>query len=232
MFMDADHSISMLKFYHGEINNLLRERADHFIEYTNNLEQDYKKRQKSFDKEYWLKHYDVYSGYYPYIFINSFIISACSLFEFHIKKICGLAKEEHRIPLEWDDMKGNVPKRAKSFLWYGGIQLMDDPPGSFQNWIFSNMPGQKRLSVKELWQELDNYFTIRNCIAHHNGVVDRMKYQKKIVKYASRKGLLDNSKDQKELSLTKDFNIEVCDSMRLFFQKLMSAYYSVPLPEK
>jgi len=229
--MDAEYSFSMLKFYYREVTDLLSRRAADFRKYTDELEEEYKNRQRPFDKAYWLKHYDVYTEYYPHIFHNSFIISACALFEFQIRKICVLVKEEHKVPLEWDDMRGSVPNRAKSFLWHGGIFLRDDPPDSFQNWLSVNMPGGKNIPERELWQEIENYFRVRNCIAHHNGLIQKLRYPEKVTKYASKKGILVDNSGHTELLLNQDFNKEVCDTMMRFFSKLTSAYYSTPLPE-
>ena len=85
IFMDAEYSFSLLKFYYNEVTELLRQRAADFRKFTDKLETEHTERKRPFDKESWLKHYDVYSGYYPNVFSNSFIISACALFEFHIK---------------------------------------------------------------------------------------------------------------------------------------------------
>lgn len=233
MFMDAEYSFSMLKFYYGEVTSLLSNRAVHFRKYTDELEEEHKKRQQPFDKEYWLKHYDVYTEYYPHIFNNSFIVSACALFEFQIRKICTLVKEEHKVPLEWDDMKGSVPAKARSYLWHGGILLKDapDPPDSITRWISTAMTGERDMTVRELWEELGNYFRVRNCIAHQNGLVQKLRYPERVVNYASKKGILIDNAGQKELLLNQDFNKEACDTMRTFFSKLTSAYYSTPLPE-
>ena len=231
MFMDAEHSFSLLKFYYEHTATLFSKSSNDFHEFTERLEREHNERQQPFDKNYWLKHYDVYSKIYPHFFNNSFIISACAQFEFQIRMICTLVKEEHKVPLEWDDMKGNVPKRAKSFLWLGGILLSDDLPNSFQHWFSVNMPGAKSMTVRELWKELDDYFRVRNCIAHHNGLIQRMRYPERTTSYASRRGILENTRGQPELLLSQEFNKEVCDTMMKFFSKVKGAYYSAPLPE-
>ncbi|MFC2034902.1 hypothetical protein ACFLUJ_02140 [Chloroflexota bacterium] len=231
MFMDAEHSFSLLKFYYNEVIDLLHIRAADFHKFTDQVEKDYKKRQRSFDKENWLKHYDVFSGYYPNIFSNSFIISACALFEFHIRKICDLVKEEHKVPLEWDDMRGSVPVRAKSYLWHSGMMLKDDPLCSFQHWYSRNMPGEKNVTVNELWRDVENYFRVRNCIAHHGGSISKMRNRKYVTRFASAKGIIIENNKQQELKLSHDFNREVCETMMKFFSRLQGAYYSLPLPE-
>lgn len=234
MFMDAEHSFSLLKFYYNEIIDLLHRRATDFHKFTDQVEKDNKERQRPFDKASWLKHYDVYSEYYPNLFSNSFILSACTLFEFHIKKICDLVKEEHKVPLEWDDMRGSVPTRTKSFLWHGGIIIRDDPPAIVlppPDFVPTEVFDEKRFVADELWLNMENYFRVRNCIAHHGGSISRMRYQNRISEYASDKGILIENKDQKELKISHDFNKEVCDTMMKFFSILMGAYYSTPLPK-
>lgn len=235
MFMDAEHSFSLLRFYYDEITGLLHGRATDFRKFTDKLGKEHKEHKRSFDKESWLKHYDVYSEYYPNIFSNSFVISACALFEFHIKKICDLVKEEHKVPLEWDDMRGSVPTRTRSFLWHGGIIIRDDPPTIVlpsPDFVPTEVFNEKSFIADKLWQVIENYFRVRNCIAHHGGSISKMRYQRRISEYASDRGILIDNNNQKELKLSHDFNKEVCDIMMKFFSKLQGAYYSTPLPEK
>ena len=61
MFMDAEHSFSLLKFYYNEITELLHRRATDFHKFTDNLEKEHRERKQPFDKESWLKYYDVFS---------------------------------------------------------------------------------------------------------------------------------------------------------------------------
>lgn len=227
--MDAEYSFSMLKFYYGEITELLGRRAKDFREYTDKQEEEHKRIQREFDKERWLKHFDVYSEYYPNIFRNAFITTACAQYEFQIKKICDLIKEEHKIPLEWDVMIGSVPIKTKRFLVFAGINLQEDPPGSIQYLLFAGTSG-KPMTIKELWCEIENYFLVRNCITHHNGLIQKMRNPERLISYATKKGILKDDGKQTELQLTQDFNKEVCDNMMRFFSKLTSAYYSTSLP--
>ena len=83
-----------------------------------------------------------------------------------------------------------------------------------------------------LWQDIQNYFRIRNCIAHHNGFVLKAKNSNRVKKYATEKGILGDDKDEPIFLLNEGFNREVCKTMVQFFMKLMGAYYSTPLPRK
>lgn len=229
--MDAEYSVSSLRIYSEHLTTLLDKSSKDFREFTERQERAHKELQRPFDKDYWLKHYDVYSEVYPRFFNNSLIITACALFEFQFKKIVVLVQKEHEIPLGWEDMgKAPILTKAKRFLNLAGITMLDDPSGSLQ-WLSDDVSSGKGMTIRALWKELDTYFLIRNCIAHHNGLVQRMRYPERITNYALRKGILIDSKDGKIISLTQGFNNEVCDTMMSFFSKLTSAYYSTPLPE-
>jgi phosphomannomutase len=152
MFMDAWYSFSMLKFYYDHIIASLRESSKDFLDYTDKLENDYRENQKEFDKQRWLTYNKLYEEIYPGFFNNSFVISACSLFEFQIKKICNLIKEEHKMPFDWDVMNGAIPTKTKRFLRFAGVILTDDPDDFFH----TMMPGASRIIVKELWKEIEN----------------------------------------------------------------------------
>jgi hypothetical protein len=230
IFTDSCYSFGSLKLYHGHILSLLRRSSSEFLEFGERLESELKQKQREFNKQGWLKQNKIYEEIYPGFFNNSFFISACALFEYQIKEICALVKEEHKVPLEWDDMVGSVPARAKRFLWFGGVMLKDDPPGSFQHWISTVMPSDKNMTIKELWQALENYYMVRNCLTHHNGVIQKLRNPDKVKKYAIEKGILVDKAGHLELLITNDFINEVCDTMGNFFQKLTGAYYSTPLP--
>ena len=234
IFTDAEHSFSLLKFYYNEVAQLLHQRATNYHDFTDRIEKEKRQRQQPFDKESWLKHYDVFSEYYPNIFRNSFIISAWALFESQSKMILDLVKEEHNLPLEWDDFTGGVPQRVRSFLSYSGIIIQDAPPSivlSTPGFVPTEVFDEDRFVASELWNNLENCYRIRNCIAHHGGVISKMRYRKLISEYASTKGIMIQNVDRKELKISHEFNREVCDFMMKFFNKLSGAYYSTPLPE-
>jgi hypothetical protein len=108
-----------------------------------------------------------------------------------------------------------LPVKVKSFFDLVGIKLKDDPPGTFQ-YLMATVNGKKLITVDELWREMENYYRIRNCLAHQNGFVNRIRYYDKVQKYVSLKKLL---------------NQEVCDTMMEFFNKVGIAYLQTPLPE-
>lgn len=230
-FMDAQFSFGMLRIYYGEITGLLKRRAEDFQQSTDEMEEEHKKRQKPFNKEYWVKHYDVYQDLYPGMFKNSFLISACSLFEFHSQELCTVINEEHKLRIEWDAVKENVIRKIKMHLVFAGIELNDDPHGSSLYSLSTGITGEKMLTVNELWQELDYYFQVRNCLVHQYGIIQKLRYPDKVTKYADKKKIMLEKGGLSTLLLNDKFNMDVCYTMSRFFEKLMSAYYCTKLPE-
>jgi hypothetical protein len=226
LFTDAWHSFSLLRFYYEHVTGLLQMSVRDFLEDVDELDEEYKKLKNNFDKQQYLKRFNVYEEIYPGFFNNSFLLSACALFEYHIKKIYLLVKEEHKMPLEWDDIEGNVPVRAKRLLKLAGIELHDYPSDSMSNLIHQN-----NMNVEDTWREIENYYMIRNCLAHYNGVIQKARNADKIKKYAMKKKVLMERDGRHEVLLSITFNKGVCDTMGSFFMKLTSAYYGARLPE-
>jgi hypothetical protein len=161
--------------------------ADEFHKHVDELEITYGKAQREFDKQAYLKNYDVYEAIYPRLFKNSFLVSACALFENETKKICTVIKEECCLPIDWGDMEGSVPTRTRKFLGLAGVVLKDDAPGSFHLLISNRGPGNQIFLAAELWLELESYFRVRNCLAHHGGAIQRLRTPEKVKAYAIRK---------------------------------------------
>ena len=67
---------------------------------------------------------------------------------------------------------------------------------------------------------------------HNNGLIHKERGSESITKYANEKGVLVEKEGQWELTLNESFNVAVCYTMGTFFDKLMSAYYSTPLPKE
>ncbi len=190
---------------------------------------------QEFNGSYWQGSQKVYDQLYPRFFYYSFIISACSLFEYQIKKICVLVKEEHNVPLEWDDMDyGSISTKAKRYLRLAGVTLKDDPPTIIlppPDFIPTEVQDESRIVVSVLWRAIGNYFMIRNCWVHYNGLINSARNSEKIKKYAFEKGIISDDSDNPELVINEKFAREICNTMHQFFDKLHSAYYSTPLPD-
>lgn len=235
IFMEAGYSFSMLLFYYEHMMALLHRSSSHSREFIKRLKIEHKQKQREFKESYWNGSQKVYDQVYPRFFNYSFLISACSLFEYQIKKICVLVKEEHKVPLEWDDMDyGSIPTKAKRYLRLAGVTLKDDPPTIIlppPDFVPTEVQDESRIVVSVLWKAIENYFMIRNCLVHHNGLINSARNSEKIKKYALEKGIISDDSDNPELVIDEEFAKEICNTMHQFFDKLHSAYYSTGLPE-
>ena len=146
-----------------------------------------------------------------------------------------LVKEEHNVPLEWDDMDyGSISTKAKRYLRLAGVTLKDDPPTIIlppPDFIPTEVQDESRIVVSVLWRAIGNYFMIRNCWVHYNGLINSARNSEKIKKYAFEKGIISDDSDNPELVINEKFAREICNTMHQFFDKLHSAYYSTPLPD-
>lgn len=192
-----------------------------------------KQRNIEFNERVWRSMDKIYDDVYPGFLHNAFLLSACALFEHQIKRTSAFVEQEHELPrgCRWDDVSGSVPTRAKTILGFAGVQLKDGPPWMSSGPLATFMPGQRTIVAKLLWNALGNYFMVRNCIAHHHGLVERTRNPDRVMDYATKNGILANKEGQPQLLLTGEFNKGVCENMQEFFWLLHGAYYATPLPE-
>jgi hypothetical protein len=131
-------------------------------------------------------------------------------------------------------MLGPPPAKTKVYLKLAGVVLQDDPPRIElrpPDFTPTEVYEEDRTVISALWKDLAYYYRVRNCIVHDNGLVEKARGADKLKAYAAEKGILVERAGQPEIQLNQDFNVAVCDTMRKFFEKLMGAYYSAPLPE-
>ncbi len=232
-FFKAWYSFSSLSMYYRHVVAQLRYSSDQLKEAGREVEEDCKKKGREFDKQGQEKFERIYAEIWPGFFHNSFLISACSQFEHEAKKLCAIIQEEHKMPIAWDDMQGPVPSKTKRFLRFAGVTLKDDSltvvlqPSSF---IPTEVYDENRAIISALWKELDYYYRVRNCIVHDNCVIRKARGSDKLQAYATDNGILVERDGQLEIQLNENFNVTVCNTMGKFFDKLMGAYYSTPLP--
>lgn len=233
-FFRAGYSFSNLSMYYRHVVAQLQDYADGIKEAGKEREEAEKARGREFDKQGQQNFERVLAEIWPGYFHNSFLTSACSQFEHEIKQLSAIIQEEHKIPFAWDDLKGTKPERTRGYLKHAGVALQDDaprielrPPDFKPTEIYE----ENRTVISELWNELEYYYRVRNCIVHDNGLVEKARGADTLQAYAAERGILIERNGRPEIQLNQDFNLAVCDTMRRFFEKLMSAYYSAPLPE-
>lgn len=235
-FMDATFSFGQLKIYHQHVVELMARFAEGVQESGERLEAEYRLRGTEFNKQNWDGFHRIFSESYPGFFNNSFLISTCSVFEHRMEDLCYIVKEEHKMPYDWDHIprfKGTIPAKAKTYLARARIEFKDDPPHIQQrppDFAPVEVYDENRVIVRELWEALDNYFMVRNCLAHENGFVQKARNEAKLRKYAIEKDIVADKGGRPVLVVTKAFNYEVCDTMEKYFWRLTSAYYSTALP--
>lgn len=234
MFFRAGHSFSELSMYYRHVVTQLRYYADDLKKSGKEIAKAEKEKGREFDRQRRGKYESIFAEIWPGYFHNSFLTSACSQFEHEIKQLCAIIQEEHRIPFAWDDLKGTKPEKTRGYLKHAGVALQDDAPRiEFRPPDFkpTEVYEENRTVISELWNELEYYYRVRNCIIHDNGLVGKARGADTLQAYAAERGILIERNGRPEIQLNQDFNLAVCDTMRRFFEKLMSAYYSAPLPE-
>lgn len=236
IFIEATYCFVNLMPYYNHMTALLRGLSEESQADGEKLRIDYQKKNKEFNERIWQDLQKIYGQLYPRFLNYSFLVSACSIFEYQLKRICALIQEEHKMPFGWemDSSRKSMSIKIKRFLNFAGVILKNDSPRielSPPDFVPTEVFDENRIIVKTLWKELENYFMVRNCIVHDNGLINQARNPEKVRNYAIEKGIILDNSDQSELLITADFNREVCKTMEQFFNKLHGAYYSAPLPE-
>ncbi len=236
IFIEASYGFANLMPYYEHMTALLQTSSKRGREFRERLKLEYKQKNREFNEQYWQDSQKIYDEVYPRFLNCSFLVSVCSIFEYYLKRICDLVKEEHKMPFGWESSlsKGSMLMKVKSDLKLSGIVLKDDPPRIElppPDFKPTEVFDENRVIIKELWQALENYFLIRNCIVHYNGLINEARSPEKVRDYAITKGIILDNSGQSGLLITEEFNKEVCSTMHQFFDKLHGAYYSTPLPD-
>jgi hypothetical protein len=147
-----------------------------------------------------------YEGVYPRMLFNSFMISCFSFLERDLQRHCRRLRAEKQIPISLVDLRGdNVLERSKLYLRLAGLALPCDDA---------------------TWQELKQFYKIRNCIVHSDGQIpeqlqkdtDFMTYVKR-EKIAIHVDIVEND-EQWEIGLTGQFCRKVADIMGYFLHSI------------
>ena len=235
IFSYSGYSFSFLRMYYEHVVSLFNEWTKRAEEIRGRIRAEYREKGREYDTQQMKEFHKVFDEVYPGYFHNSFLVTACSLFEHEVKRVWRFIEEEHYVPVTWDDINGPVPVRMQQLLNLAGVSLKDDPPRielPSPDFKPVEVYDRNRILVSTLWEDLKYYYRLRNCIVHNNGLVHKAKGSESITKYANEKGILVEKEGQLELKLNESFNIAVCNTMGTFFDKLMGAYYSTPFPKE
>jgi len=234
-FMDASYSFSFLKMYYEHVVALFNQSYKRAQEIRGRIKAEYESMGREYDTQHMEEFHKVFDEVYPGYFHNSFLVTACSLFEHEVKKVWVLIQEEHQVPFGWHVFKEfPVPQRIKKLLNFAGVVLKDEPPRielTPPDFKPTTVYDENRIIISTLWKELGYYYRVRNCIVHDNCLIEKARGSSTLQKYAIEKGILVENGGQVEIQLNESFNVLVCDTMGKFFNKLMGAYYGTPLPQ-
>ena len=204
-------------------------------EFREKIRDEYESKGKEYDSQHMRNFHKVFDEIYPGYFHNSFIVSTCSLFEHQVKELWGFIQEDHKVPFAWDDFRDTVPVRFHKLLNFAGVVLQDDPPRielSPPDFKPQAVYPEDRFVISATWKELVFYYRVRNCIVHNNYQIEKARGSSTLNKYVVENGIIAERKGHPEIQLNEGFNVKVCNTMGKFCDKLMSAYYSTPLPKE
>ena len=231
--MDASYSFSFLRMYYEHVVGLFVQSHKKDLEIRARMKAEHEAIGREYDTPHMRNFHRVFDEIYPGYFHNSFLVTACSMFEHEVKKIWAFIQEEHKVPFRWNDFKHPVPQRMKILLKFAGIKLKSDPPRIElppPDFKPTKVYDENRTVIGVLWNDLEYYYRLRNCVVHNNGLINNAKGPENIKKYAIEKAIIVEKNDQPEIQLNQDFNMAVCKTMEKFFDKLGGVYYSTPLP--
>jgi hypothetical protein len=236
MFFEAGFSFSLPRMYYEHVLALFDQSTKKAQEFRKQVQAEYESKGREYDTQTMRDFHRVYDEVYPNYFHNSFLVTACTLFEHQVKKLWAFIQKEYQVPFVWDDFKGPVPTRMKRLLNFAGVVLQDDPPilrVELPPPDFKPTPvyNGNRVIISTLWKELGYYYRVRNCIIHDNNLVEKAMGSSTLQRYAIERRIVVEIDGKSEIQLNKDFNLAVCETMRVFFNKLMDAYLRTPLPE-
>jgi hypothetical protein len=144
--------------------------------------------------EYWR-----YEEEFPRILRNSFLVSACSLFEHEIDILCEKLKKRESIPIGWKELRGDALERFKIYLKLAKI-----------DWDFKSSD----------WQEINNYYLIRNCIVHGNGLIKGFRDEKALRNLNDKKKIISEDTIEEEIALKATFCQEIISTMHNIFDSI------------
>ncbi len=156
-------------------------------------------RDEIYSEELWY-----YAVKFPRILRNSFLVTAISLLEYEMGRICGRLKRKEPMQSSWTDSKGNFFEKFKKCCKEAKLDL------SFTD---------------RTWHEINNYYKVRNCIVHTNGLVMELedKDRKALVPYLRKMGIISEDTIDEEIALTASFCKELIKTMQYFLNDVYEA---------
>jgi hypothetical protein len=195
------HRRYALEVYIKKVEDFLLEEKDRFQrEYSQKKEKITKltPAEKNFYELFSKNRLYQYEVEFPRILRNSFMVIAISLLESELVQVCKNLQDDYQIPISWKELQGSTLDKVKNYCKLAGLNLV---------------------KINEHWQEVNNFYLIRNCIVHNYGTINNMGSEKNLRVYAKNNGIISHE-SQSELNLTTPFCIKVVNVMEEFTDEL------------
>ena len=142
-----------------------------------------------------------YSERFPRILRNSFLVSAISLLEYELNLICNRLKKKYDIRINLNDFKGGTLEQIRKYFKNARLEFQ-----------FNN----------STWREINNYYKVRNCIVHVNGLIMELEHKDRInlISYLKKKDIISQDTIKQEIALKKSFCEEVIETIQNFLAEL------------
>ncbi|MFC2021739.1 hypothetical protein ACFLTR_00765 [Chloroflexota bacterium] len=146
-----------------------------------------------------------YAETFPRILRSSFLVSVISLFENEVAQISQRIRRVREIPINLADLNGDLLNKVKMYCKLAGL------PISFGN---------------RTWNEINNYYMVRNCIVHNNGFISGFRDEKKMIAYAEKKEIVDrlmflpSIRPRAIIALSEQFCEEAIETIQDFLVEL------------
>ena len=182
---------------------------DHLQKTTEQFEASVNEQKKTLTPEQFnefeidhVEEYVYYRDEFPYILRNSFLVSAISLLEYDMGRICESLRKIKGIQKSWSDLRGDIFEKFKQYYKKANLPLSVNDPA---------------------WQEIQDYYLIRNCVVHNMGLINKnVKKFDELKNFVKKKDIIkerhiifDDAAEQ-EIGLTENFCEEAVDTMQKF----------------
>jgi len=207
---DIDYFFAYLRLgelekYLDTSENYLQKAKEEFVARADEQVKNLPPEQRQEFYEFYQDDYWRHEEKFPRILRNSFLVSALSLLEYEMNVICRRLKKEQQRRISWRNLKFDVLEQFKEYCNLAGLSLSYDNP---------------------TWQDINNYYMVRNCIVHNSGLIKELpdKDRKDLIPYLNRKHLISQDTIEQEIALTEQFCKEVINTMQDFLANVYTAY--------
>lgn len=136
---------------------------------------------------------------------QSFVMSLASATEFHLGLLCRDTASVLQSPISHEDLKGGLITRARKFVLAFG--RFNSPP-------------------ETTWQNLADFYVLRNTIAHGGALVDTDREGKRLVAFMQRNpGISVPSAGM--LKIERQFTSHMLDVVQRFFEELHGEFIAL-----